>query len=272
MGRDWDTLVILDACRYDYFEEQNTIEGSLDRVVSRGSNSWPYMQGNFAGRTLHETVYVTANPHARKLDDDVFYAMETVLDRWDDEVGTVQPADVVDAALEAHESYPDKRLIVHFMQPHRPYIGPTAEQLRQRVDLQGYNRDRGLAEQTYERTGESMWDAVKTGKVSRSELRQAYRESLDTVLEHVSDLLEQIDGQTVITADHGEMLGDRVFPFTNRLYGHPGEIRCRNLRIVPWLTVDCGERRSITAGGPVEDHRLEEELVEDRLRALGYAE
>ncbi len=270
ISRDWDTLVILDACRYDYYMKQRNIEGSLESVVSGGSNSWPYMQHNFNGRTLHDSVYVTANPHARKLNDGVFHAMHTVLDRWDEEIGTVQPQDVVKAALEANESYPNKRLIVHFMQPHRPYIGPTADRLRQRVDLQGYNRNRGTESQTYERTGISMWDAVKTGKVARSELRQAYQESLDIVLEQVSDLIKQIDGRTVITADHGEMLGDRVFWFTNRLYGHPGDIKCPQLRIVPWHIVEGSERRLITTDEPVGDYCLDEELIQDRLQALGY--
>jgi len=272
MDRDWDTLVILDACRSDYFTAQNTIDGTFETVISKGSNSWPFMQGNFVGKQHHDTVYVTANPHARKLDDDEFYTIETVLDRWDDEVGTVQPEDVVAAAIEAHEANPNKRLIVHFIQPHRPYIGQTAERLRERVDLHGYNRVRGLDDESDDRTGMSMWDAVKSGRVTTAELRQAYAESLDITLDHVSELLDAIDGKTVITADHGEMLGDRAFVFTNRLYGHPGEIRCRQLREVPWLTVTGDERRSITADAPVEGDRLADDLVEDRLRALGYRE
>lgn len=36
-----------------------------------------------------------------------------------------------------------------------------------------------------------------------------------------------------------------------------------------FVTLDA--RRPITRSEPAEDHRLEEELVEDRLRALGYA-
>jgi hypothetical protein len=32
---------------------------------------------------------------------------------------------VTEAALEAAEWYPNERLIVHYLQPHAPYIGPT---------------------------------------------------------------------------------------------------------------------------------------------------
>lgn len=36
MERDWDTLVILDACRHDYFTAQNELPGELTSTVSSG--------------------------------------------------------------------------------------------------------------------------------------------------------------------------------------------------------------------------------------------
>lgn len=33
------------------------------------------------------------------------------------------PDPVVEAAIAAHEAYPSKRLVAHFMQPHRPFVG-----------------------------------------------------------------------------------------------------------------------------------------------------
>ena len=228
------------------------------------------MEGNFVGREFHDTVYVTANPHARKLDSGTFHAIETVLDRWDDEIGTVQPEDVVAAAIEANERYPDKQLVVHFMQPHRPYLGRTADELRERIDLRGYKRDRGLETQSYERTGIHMWRAVKMGKVSHNEMRQAYRETLEIVLEHVEELVDELDGKTAITADHGEILGERAYPFTVRQYGHPHGLDMEELRIVPWFVFESESRRKITADEPVQTERLDDGTIDDRLQALGY--
>jgi len=34
---DWDTLIILDGCRFDTFEEMNWIDGTLESRKSRGS-------------------------------------------------------------------------------------------------------------------------------------------------------------------------------------------------------------------------------------------
>ncbi|MDL0143566.1 hypothetical protein PNP83_00890, partial [Halobacterium salinarum] len=47
--KDWDNLIILDACRYDYFKNANStniIEGELGKSVSRGSHSREFMEKN----------------------------------------------------------------------------------------------------------------------------------------------------------------------------------------------------------------------------------
>ena len=49
---DWDTLIILDGCRYDTFAELNDISGELESRQSQGSTSWEFMEANFHGREL----------------------------------------------------------------------------------------------------------------------------------------------------------------------------------------------------------------------------
>jgi hypothetical protein len=62
MERDWDNLVILDACRYDMFEDTNTLDGTLESVVSFGSRTSEFLCRNFDDGEFLDTVYVTANP------------------------------------------------------------------------------------------------------------------------------------------------------------------------------------------------------------------
>lgn len=263
MDRDWDTLVILNACRYDYFADHNWLPGDLESVVADGRKSWEFMQNNFAGGEYHDTVYITANPFVDRLDDGTFYHVDYLADEWNDEIGTIFPEDVRAAAVEANRKHQNKRLIVHFMQPHRPYLGETAEELRGRVDLKGYRN---------EGEGVQIWGAAKQKDVTVEEVRRAYGESLDIVLAEVEELLDELDGKTVVTADHGEMLGERVFPFTTRVWGHSEGFNTRLLRTVPWLTVEGDERREITAETPEESTDLESETVSNRLEALGYRE
>lgn len=261
LDRDWDTLVILDACRYDYFKSYNEIPGKLEPTVVDGNQSLDFMENNFAGRKAHDTVYVTANPHADQLPSETFHHIDYLLDYWNSEIGTILPSDVHKAAIDAHQEYPNKRLIVHFMQPHRPYLGATAEELRNRIDLKGFRNQGG---------GLQIWGAVKQKEVTVEEIRQAYAETLDIVLAEVSDLIDKLDGKTVITADHGEMLGERVFPVTSRVWGHSEGFSTRQLRTVPWLSVESDNRRDIIASKPDSSKELQEDSVSERLEALGY--
>lgn len=264
MCKDWDNLIILDACRYDYFEEFNPMDGYLSSIVSKGAHSWEFMEGNFVGRKFHDTVYVTANPHVVKLPDDTFHHVITLFDEWDDNPGTVLPESVYTAALEAHKNFPDKKLIVHFMQPHGPHLGQTAEEYRDRLDLRGWNPPE-------ENQPGLRWDHAATeGHVSRQDIRDAYSETLELVLGHVENLVNQLDGKSVVTADHGQMLGERIAPLTSPIYGHPHDIYTRELCIVPWFEIESGPRRRIRSDEPVVNGFVNEDVVNQRLRDLGY--
>lgn len=265
MSADWDNLILLDAARYDYFEELSDLDGELQKAVSRGKKSWEFIEENFVSRELHDTIYITANPFSTDIPEGTFFDIEHLhASRWDDRIGTVQPEEVVKAAIEAHERYPDKRLIVHFMQPHRPYVGETADKLRERLELQGYGDH---AE------GIQIWGAVKQGDVSIEETRQAYTESIKIALQHIDELLEELPGKSVVTSDHGEMLGERVLPFTTRIWGHMEGFDTPTLREVPWLLVDSAHRRKVTSSDPIKSGvSLEDSEIAERLDVLGYAD
>jgi hypothetical protein len=66
----------------------------------------------------------------------------------------------------------------------------------------------------------------------------------------------------VLTADHGNALGERAIPFPIRVYVHPNNLRMPVLTDVPWFVLPYTERKSIVAG--------DESVIEDRLSALGY--
>lgn len=226
--------------------------------------SGEFMEQSFLGETFHDTVYITSNPFAIRLPKDTFFETLYLIDEWNADIGTIYPEDVIAAAEDIHEEHPDKRLILHFMQPHCPYLGPKATELRERVDLVGYRN---------EGDGLPIWGAVKEGKVTVDEVRTAYSESLDIVLNGVEKFLVQFDGKTVITADHGEMLGESIITITSRVWGHSEGFSTSTLRVVPWLVVDADERREICSSEPVEfDECLDTDEIAEQLEALGYAD
>ncbi|WP_330632548.1 alkaline phosphatase family protein [Halocatena halophila] len=262
---DWDVLHILDACRLDMFRDQNTIDGELESRYSLGSESWEFLNKNFAGDTFHDTVYVTANPHAPSLPEDTFHATINLLESdWDTVLQTVHPEDVTKAALKANKKFPDKRLIIHFMQPHYPFIGEFGQQL----DHKGY--DNPNDESKDDSTPREVWGSLGHGRISKDDVWRAYRENLDVVLPHVQQLVDEITGKAVVTADHGNLVGERTSPLPVRGYGHPRGAIAPELREVPWLIVEDGARRTISNDPPVETDRMQDDLVEDRLAALGY--
>lgn len=266
MSKDWDNLIILDACRYDFFAEHIQMDGELKRVISKGSHSREFIQRNFAGRELHDTVLVTANPFVEDLENDVFFRVcySEVFDRWRDDMKTVPPEAVVDAVLDMRDQYPNKRLIAHFMQPHAPFIGPTGRKLAKNADFGVFNPD--LV--GYDVPDIGIARAVTEGYVDDIELRRAYRENVEIALENAETLIDRMDGKSVITADHGEMLGERVL--IQKRYAHPNKLYTPELRFVPWFVIDGDERRKITSGEPKGFETLDDTVRESRLEDLGY--
>lgn len=265
MNEDWDNLIILDGCRYDVFSERNQISGELQSKQALGSQSWDFMQQNFVDKTFHDTVYVTSNPFASRLDKNTFHAVINLLDEWDPELQTVHPETVVEAARRAHSAYPNKRLLIHFMQPHYPFIGPAGQQ----IEHKGHGRNH---EDQLE--GGSIWSMLRLGSagVTENEVWTAYCENLDIVLPYAQRLLNEISGKSVITSDHGNLVGERLWPIPVRGYGHPRGLRAPQLLTVPWLVVESEERRDIWSDPPVTHEKPTEETVSERLRALGYQE
>lgn len=273
MEEDWDTLLVLDACRYDMFEGQHSFPGSLSARISKGSDTAEFFEENFLGTEHHDTVYVTANPVPKVSEwcnvdvDTVFHDVVDVwAEHWDDQSNTVRPEPVSEAIKDAHEEYPDKRILGHFIQPHQPFIGPAGEEIDE-VGMTAYDE---LAGEDAD-VDRKVWEQLRHGEISSELVWRAYRENLDLVLPHVERLCDDLEGKIVVTADHGNLLGEFIFPFPARGFGHPSGIGVENLVKVPWLEVPCQERRDIVAEPPVgsaadagENERLE------RLEALGY--
>lgn len=263
--KDWDTLLILDGCRFDTFKDENNLSGTLSKAISRGSTSREFLTENFGSGMFHDIVYVSANPFTSQLAEETFHDVIPVYDQWDDDLQTVAPSTVTTTVREAHKKYPDKRIIGHYMQPHYPFIGPKG----QRIGHRGYAPD---LDSELMKT-DSIWRQLQFGTLNatREEVLAAYRENLRIVLRDIEPLLDEITGKIVITADHGNLIGERMWPIPVRVYGHPGGSYAPGLIEVPWFELPVSSRRNITSDPPVQTKRRQnEEDIQDRLRALGY--
>jgi len=266
--KDWDTLLILDGCRYDYFADlvsEYDIGGTLDSRISRGSATPEFLRGNFHGKTLHDAVYVTASTMLYQegvFDDVVDVEFHDTVDVWADSidygVDGVPPGPVARHTREAAEAYPNKRLLVHYMQPHAPYIEEKGQE-------------------TFPDFATNPLAQRHLGNIDTptGRLREVYEENLRLVLEEVADLVADLPGRTVITADHGMLLGEREWPVPIRGFGHPTRLYVEEMVKVPWHTVENGPRKEIVAEPPVSTYEQKrdddlDDSARELLTQMGY--
>lgn len=280
--KDWDNLIILDACRYDYFCRVNELSGVTKSVVSKGSRSPEFIKRNFSDRDLHDTIYITDNVFAEEIDDRVFHKVEKLYLMESDNI-VKYPHEVVDSTKQIYKKYPNKRLIIHFMQPHLPFIGSVGEDMINRfkqlpaeeqseflhTDSKPRLKLRKQSDQQYNFKNPYFDHGkfIESGYLSYEKAREGYAENLKIALDHVETLVDRIDGKSVVTADHGELLGERVLG--KKCYGHPDICR-RELRVVPWHIIDSNNRRDIISDEPVNSRDMDETELDKHLHALGY--
>lgn len=266
MDEDWHHLIVLDACRYDYFERvyEEYLSGELRKVISPASTTDEWCLKVFKG-FYKDVIYVSGNPRINSLNVGEFDAQDRfykVIDIWNagwvEERDSVPPEKVSEAALESIKKHPDKRHIIHYMQPHWPYLSLGSagiKEFREVVEKMScertptrFDRFRNLVGRGLEKAiGEERVDKLRNllgtkpprsppeavaEELGKDELRRAYENNLRIVLKSLSDFVSKFAGKTIVTSDHGELLGE------GDEYSHPKGRYLPQLVEVPWLEVD----------------------------------
>ncbi|MFB6296985.1 MAG: hypothetical protein ABEH56_00530 [Salinirussus sp.] len=279
LDEEWDYLVILDACRNDFFARtyDDYLTGALETRESPGSATPEWAMRTFSDQ--HDITYFSANPlinslsipfneipWGKALGGDYAWAaadhIEEVVDiwkfAWDDDLGTVHPADVNRAVFDRPELLRKRdRTIIHYLQPHMPYIdtgkGRKIGELRNAVSS-ATGDETGLLTSL----GDHMTPKVRrwfesstllnrlgvlldfdvetivsvlTGGETRSLVEDHYERTLRIAMEEVRDLVAELDGDVVVTADHGEAFGE------GGVWEHHVETYLPCLVNVPWVRV-----------------------------------
>ena len=291
LDHEWDNLIILDDCRFDAFSRAYhalKTEGTLREFTSRGTDTTSFLLENFSGSYHPDIVYVTANPRVNTLVPNNFFKVISVWSKgWNDEFNTVLPETMYQYALGASQRYPDKRLIIHFIQPHIPFVDlPDGAWIGAKIfpELSKSSQKRPQATShskvpfsVYLPPWNSDWYLLELSLGNRR-IWELYQMNLARVLTYVARLLNELPGKSVVTADHGEAIGDRLHPLLPlRVYGHPPGVRMKSLTQVPWFVSTAPQTVQLK---PPDQPAFEldtvkgaedEKLVEERLKSLGYA-
>lgn len=274
--KDWDVLIILDTARVDAMTEVASEYDFIDEVSnirSIGSTSSEWIAKTFTeaySQDISNTVLVSANPHVQHTlydqefpedDKGAFFAFtdwktvgpdsfELIDQPWkyatNEQYDHVMPESLTQRAVSLYRERNPERMIVHYMQPHRPHIAKAYEESRTLTEAE---RD--------------PFSYLKSGG-NQEKVLSNHIADLKFVLETgVKPLLRNIDAETVaISADHGDGFGE------NWCYAHIAGDPRKTVRRVPWIETEATDHKILepTLNSPenVKDS------TEEQLEALGY--
>jgi hypothetical protein len=264
------------------FAERNPFDVEVEKRISQAPNTGAWFKTNFVGASdndLKDVVYVSTIPNAssKNIDPSRFAHLEEVFRYgWDDDLRTTPPDVVTAVAIQLHHEYPDKRLVVHYAQPHVPFVGHEEyESEMYTPDYVKYDgADVSANAETLSKINEAPdqmniynhpFRGVKKGTVTEEEVWGAYCANLEYVLPHVKELQKYIDGRLCVSADHGNGMGE------HGIYGHPPWGFTKTVLEVPWVSIEGGGQ------DPPEDILNRDfdksevnTSVEEQLKHLGY--
>lgn len=277
--REWEVLVVLDTCRVDSMRQvapEFDFVSDVDSIWSLGSTSSEWIAKTFSSKhrdTIRNTALVSANPHVQHTlfdrqfpehDKDAPFALtdwDTVhpedfqhIDQpWqyatDKRYSHVMPSVMTERAVDVYREQQPKRLVVHYMPPHRPHISNAVRE------------ERALTEVEKDPFGALMDGATTPDVVQRNHVSD-----LRFVLEEgVGPLLNNVDAdRVVITADHGDGFGDWG------CFAHVAGDPRPPVRKVPWVVTEARDTGSLEPAvfPPEGEHKRAE--TRSQLEALGY--
>lgn len=187
----WDNLIILDGCRYDVFDNVNWLNGNLTKKWSTGGWTGEWIKNTFNKTKYMDIVYFSSNPYMTESGLNGLEMQGLEFDCLFDLVKyRSKPKEIINYILPLYSKFSNKKKIIHFMQPHVPFLGG---------ELKGMGAINAIKEKLKNKNG--YYDGDK--------LKEAYKINLKIALEVIGDkLLPILKGKTVLTSDHGNACGE----------------------------------------------------------------
>jgi hypothetical protein len=231
----WQVLIILDALRPDIFGEvvaEMGLRGEACRCDSQALDTRLWYRRHWTGRHP-DTVLISAHPYPWHEEINVARGFADAVPVWlfDENIGpggVVHPDRLVQIALWELGQRPDMRAVIHFVQPHLPYVDRLGFAfLQDELGLQ-------MTSEGWLYANKSVYDAVQAWGRTHGwyRLRGFYKLSLMHTVKALAPLLYGLkDRRIVITGDHAELIGEA------NVYGHPRPAGPQLLCQVPWFEV-----------------------------------
>jgi hypothetical protein len=257
-------MIIFDSCRYDYFREMYTdyYSGELEKVYNTNTYTKQYQRSIWTEE--YDITYIAGGPvitdrnfELSNLSYRPSEHFEEIVNVWDrgykKELGVTPPEAVTKEAIDCDAS----RMIVHYFQPHAPYIGDV--RLRSETPAVDSKKDSNI--QNRKESILDIYEEIEANEISGDKLKSAYRSNLERVMSAAKPLISETTSKAVITSDHGELLGE------DDRYLHGG-LPHRILCELPWFIAE--DTKGNDGEMDIEKTDKEEREIKDQLRDLGY--
>lgn len=220
---NWDNLIILDACRYDYFAKLWKLrQYEVYKALSPASWTLEWLSIIF-DKPYPNTIIYSSNPYINKLKTDIcingicwraYDKFEKIVEvwkyAWDKKLMTVPPWSLYKIVLMSlkfnQKKTKKKRNIIWFLQPHYPYIHEIFIKMQSTL-INKINKKDFLTGDLDIIIRNILNIIIRNNEYILNEM---YIKNLQLALNYVYKLIDRLNGTTIITADHGEHLGENV--------------------------------------------------------------
>lgn len=255
--QEWDMLIVLDSCRPEWVRqvvsEYDFLE-SVDTIYSVGSHSIEWIDKTFRFANpdvLTETVYITGNHYAHRIKNADFSIFEN-LNGYSGEFPAPPAHIITDRTVDICRENDWERCIVHYMQPHKPFLRRSGKDRREVKIANEWSK------------GHQLYHHYFNGSISKEELINGFINNLRYVLDEVSILLDNVEApKTIITSDHGQALGERF------IWDHHPGVKIDSLKEVPWIECAAKDKQQLEPMG-FDEVEKSNNSAEKRLKHLGY--
>ncbi|UCH72366.1 MAG: hypothetical protein JSW62_02115 [Thermoplasmatales archaeon] len=267
---DWDILIIIDACRYDFFEEtyRNFFgdAGELKKIITPATWTGAWVAEIFHGEKMKDTIFISSHKWInsegpsdeqvrifserlkygkmiRELDATKIF--KDIVDVWkfgyDERIRAISPDIMTEETIKALDENPDSRVITKYFQIHDPYIYYVEDQPKKRKKISFENLQNFIGTvisdevlcKLREMTGRLPVNALSYYylKYGKEGIRKGYREDLKIMFKYIKKIVDRFPNKkVVITSDHGERLGE------GGDFGHSGQ-HDKIITEVPWYEI-----------------------------------
>jgi hypothetical protein len=245
-GTDWETLVIFDSFRYDYFTDEYKKfpyinKESVKKVESPGSATPEAAPKLFPEKYNYNLYSANSVVHTKGFIDgwdaeNSFNNISKIKSSAHNETRfTPSPQDEINFIKNNKDIINEEKSVLWLMQPHTPYFG----------DVQLNITDDGIDNEKIKDSNGAIQDGVKYL------FRRSYRGNVREALWIATAVIGELEGKVAITSDHGELLFDRTAQGADSLRGRRGGLGHYSgslhskLKSVPWIKVNATNHKSI---------------------------